>query len=226
MDSNHLFWDGYNVSQTRAEDVSVMLDLLTDVNEIVFGDAGETMIIPVFTTEKPINDGVSGLILAEGGHFTCHTFSRRGVAFIDLYAAWCYDEDLIEGLVYQHLGPVYVQHCGESTREGFGRHAVLRIPAQTMEVSEQLVENLVTGIGMTKLARSMTSASAEGCDVIQPITESHIALHNYAEGAMLDVFSCKDFSTEALMSVLADFDILPSEMAMISRGTDMTNKQL
>lgn len=60
----HLFLDGYGASQTDAESVPAMQNLLQQVNAEAFRGIGKLRIIPVLGDEKPRNNGLSGIILA------------------------------------------------------------------------------------------------------------------------------------------------------------------
>ena len=86
---NHRCFDLYNAGEGDLESLPKMLSLLTEVNQRFFGRRGNIEIIPVLdrNAPKPINNGISGIVLAKAGHFTCHTFSQRDVAFVDYFSA-------------------------------------------------------------------------------------------------------------------------------------------
>lgn len=219
---NRLLVDGYGSPQSIVESHSVMQKLLQEVNEIVFGGRGIIRIIPVFEEANPRNNGLSGIILAPGGHFTCHTFSHRGVFFIDVVAMQVLNRDALLHIISKRLKPSRIVLCERDLGSGFGRHVILRIPSQDFVIANALIDKIVAAIQMTPLCTRMSIMQPEKCDVLQPITESHIGFHD----GILDVFSCKDFSVDSLISALDSFDIRPSKMLTVSRGFDMDDKIL
>lgn len=220
---NHQFMDGYGADRSVMEDATTMSALLERVNRELFKGWGSTTIVPVFNTERPRNNGVSGIILGRGGHFTCHTFSERGVLFADAYSATCQTTS-IPDIVDHYFQPNYLQQCEQDLGPGFGRHVILQIPSPPRSLEEVLIDHILEAIKMTRLCRKMFYWS--GLDLLQPITKSHIALHYGEHETMLNVFSCKDFSVEKLLSVLYQYNIQPIEMATVSRGIDMEDKIL
>lgn len=225
--SQHLLLDCYGASCSDSESVRLMWGLLEAVNRTVFSAVGIPSLITVLGNEKPVNNGLSGIILAPDGHFTCHTFSRRGVTFVDAYAAEeKYDCSKIPAIIEHYLPPKYSLRCSEDLGKGFGRHVILRIPPQPPAEALRLIDSIVDGIHMTRLAQRIVYVDPSGAgisDILQPITESHIALHS---DGTLDVFSCKDFSVDDLMRTLESFDIHPETAITVSRGFNMNNLDL
>ena len=224
---DHLFLDGYDSPRIIAEDVVIMEKLLRRVNEMMFQSSGVTCIVPVLGDEKPRNNGVSGIVLAAGGHFTCHTFSQRGIFFADAASIFdlnlSYAKDLLEDL----LQPQRLASCTKDTGTvGFGKHLVLHIPSQTIRESNRLISAIVSAIHMTNLCGRMQCLNRGNISILQPITESHISIHNVGPDAVLDVFSCKYFHTDDVLQVLHRFGINPHQITEVSRGVNMTDKTL
>lgn len=222
--SSHIFLDGYGSDADAMENTSVMSVLLRRINEALFGNRGCIKIAPVFNDEKPRNNGISGMILARDEHFTCHTFSQRGVFFADVCTASDRRESFIPLLLEESFHPDYTQLCERDLGPGFGRQVVMRLPSLLKNVANRLLDEILDAIQMTRLCRRMSYC--DGADLLQPITESHVALHCNEHSATLDVFSCKDFSVEKLLSVLDRFNVQPIMMVTVSRGVDMTDKIL
>ncbi len=222
---DHLFLDGYGASQSDAENIPKMCDLLQQVNAEAFRGIGKLRIIPVLGDEKPRNNGLSGIILAPGGHFTCHTFSHRGIYFADLYAPRSHHNDA-ESLLRKIFDAAYIRQCRADIGPGFGRHVVVKIPPQIPTTACWLIESIVSSIHMTRLCQRMVYSQLDDVDILQPITESHIAIHNAGNQAVLDVFSCKDFSVDELLKALSNFGIEPFEMTSVSRGIELEDKIL
>lgn len=227
---DHALLDGYGSPIAIAEDVAVMDALLCRINEMMFQNSGTACIVPVLGNEKPHNNGVSGIVLAAGGHFTCHTFSQRGIFFADAASISNLNLSYIKDLLDEMLRPQKLVSCTKNTGTvGFGKHLVLHIPSQTVRESNRLISAIVSAIHMTNLCGRMQCLNRNNISVLQPITESHISIHNVGPNAVLDVFSCKYFHTEDVMQVLHRHGITWSQIssvAEVSRGIDMEDKTL
>ena len=224
---DHLFLDGYGSPRAIAEDVAVMETLLCRVNEVMFQNSGVTCIVPVLGDKKPRNNGVSGIVLAAGGHFTCHTFSQRDIFFADAAFAFDLRPNYVENLLKELMKPQALMPCAKDiSTVGFGKHLVLHIPSQTLEESNRLISAIVSAIHMTNLCGRMQCLTQGSISILQPITESHIAIHNIGPDAVLDVFSCKYFHTEDVMQVLHQFGIVSGRITEVSRGVNMKDKTL
>lgn len=129
-------------------------------------------------------------------------------------------------MLQKTISATHLRHCCSDLGPGFGRHAVLTIPRQVPSAARELIESIVSSIHMTRLRRRMVYTRADDVDILQPITESHIAIHNAGDRAMLDVFSCKDFSVDELLKTLNNFGIKPFEMTTVSRGVELEDKIL
>lgn len=227
---DHVFLDGYDSPIAIAEDTAVMETLLCQVNEMMFQGTGATRIVPVLGDKKPRNNGVSGIVLAAGGHFTCHTFSQRGIFFADAASIFDLNPDYVKDLLDEMLRPQRLISCTKDTGAvGFGKHLVLYIPSQTVRESNRLISAIVSAIHMTNLCGRMQCLNRGNISILQPITESHVSIHNVGPNAVLDVFSCKYFHTEDVMQVLHQRGITWSQISTVTevtRGIDMEDKTL
>lgn len=224
---NHLFLDGYGSPQKLAEDAVAMTHFLQDIKDSMFHGSGEMRIVPIIGGTKPQNDGVSGIVLASGGHFTCHTFSQRGIFFADAISIRRFEREPIKAVTEEHLRPQTLKLCqADSDAPGFGRHLILHIPRRTPAESHEIISAIVSAIHMTNLCERMEIVKPENFSIIQPITESHISLHSVGPNAILDVFSCKDFSPDDVLRTLHEFGIAPLQMSSVGRGLDLKDKTL
>lgn len=223
---SHLFLDGYDTPAAIAEDTDVMANLLREINVIMFHGSGTIQIIPVLGDKKPRNNGISGVILTSGGHFTCHTFSRRGVFFADAFPVYRQTRSEIKDQIISTFQPHYTQSRQNDYGNGFGRHVVLRLPERPAAFWEPLIQDVMAAIGMHALGCIMTDGNKHSFSLIRPIQESHISVHVKGGVAYLDVFSCREFSTDDLLKVLVTAEIYPTEMLNVTRGVKMIDKVL
>ena len=70
----HFFLDCYEVNEELLASVDNMKYLLTQVNKKYFNGAGNIILIPYFCGKVKADGGISGIILGNNCHFTCHTF--------------------------------------------------------------------------------------------------------------------------------------------------------
>ena len=222
----HLFLDGYETPLAVAEDVEIMGRLLQEINTFMFHGTGAIQTIPVLDGKKPRNNGVSGVILASGGHFTCHTFSKRGVFFADAFPVYRQTRGEIKAQIISAFHPHHIQHRQNDYGNGFGRHVVLRLPERPAVFWTPMLDTIMTAINMTPLGFAMSDTDEHSFSLIRPIQESHISVHVKDGVAALDVFSCKDFSTDDLLKTLAAADLYPTEMISVTRGVKMIDKVL
>lgn len=231
---NHRCFDLYNAGEGDLESLPKMLSLLTEVNQRFFGRRGNIEIIPVLdrNAPKPINNGISGIVLAKAGHFTCHTFSQRDVAFVDYFSA---RDDLItdeaaseiEALLSELYPSARIVPCTENLGAGFGRQVMIESKMSLCPKRAcAMIQVIMREIGMHELSASKMVFGEGYYDIIQPITESHISIHQIEDNTLyIDVFSCRDFSMESLVGVLDQY--LPGYgYRSITRGFELADKTL
>lgn len=222
--------DFYGIRQDVAEDSVRVFYLLRAVNDELFDGRGTVTTIPVLDkTKKPENNGISGILNAPGGHFTIHTFSCRSVAFVDLFKQSGLSKDnrrrLIQ-FVKHSLGGTSIDVCQSSTLPSFGTHCVLRLRDIPLALALPTISTIVERIGMRPLSECQILTQGADYDIIQPITESHIAAHRHGGNLYLDVFSCKPFGATRLVRILQNEGIWVLDEATISRGSKMKNQRL
>lgn len=220
---SHYFFDGYEIDQELLSD-PVKLEFKMRVilehcsvrdHQIVTKnvEAGD------FPHIKEEDTGISTVILFPGGHFTCHTYPHIGVVYVDLFHVNGVDSRSLDQEMCELLKPGHYDSRHERQESGaYGKHLVLEVPdIVDVEQGVQLVGEIRKILGMTKLMPMMVRSDAQSgvsnFDIVQPIVESHIALHKCLPGAVLvntrgqytialDVFSCRDFSTEAVLQLV------------------------
>ncbi len=231
---NHKCYDLYHAGEGDLASVPKILSLLSGVNRQFFGLRGNIEIIPLLdrNAPKPINNGISGIVLTKAGHFTCHTFSQRDVAFVDYFSA---RDDLItdevtsgiEALLAELYPAARIVPCTKNLGAGFGRHVMIESKTSLgHERGYEMVRAIMCAINMHDLSACKIEVGEDYYDLIQPITESHISIHQIVDGMLyIDVFSCRDFSLESLFQTVDKY--LPGYgFSTITRGFELADKTL
>ena len=230
--SNHGIWrlDIYGETDGTAmwESVDVMEKLMRGVSAELFGGNGRFQVIPCDHLADP---GVSGVFLGLGRHFTCHTFNKRNAAFLDVYGLnnddsvnriWNFETESksLQEFVskyYPSRQMVLVEGSEGAPNGGrYGKH--LYFKCQRMKLSEaiQVVEQLLVVLDMKKLIPLMVEVGpSEEFDLLQTITESHIACHVCGECMDVDIFSCRDFPSGPALGLFPEV----REMREYRRGS-------
>lgn len=214
---NRLFCDISNHGATELLDSESIMSKLLNAN-ISHEDIREyqRLLIPCHHLPDP---GVSGVILAPHFHFTCHTFTRQGTAYVDAcgFKNPNYIEHMVSLISQSYQASKVIQHSVDEDNScgNFGRHLVYLLPRPTFAEACQIVTDIVSAIDMHKLAEMVTLERArDDYDILQPIVESHIAAHTVGDQLALDVFSCKYFDDTKLATLLPH----PESSYLIPRG--------
>lgn len=205
----------YPESAEKLSNENLLSDLLTRIIRELKPKAATCRTIPCQELPKP---GVSGIILASGFHFTCHTFSADNMIYIDAFGLHSEDD---RTNIIQSIMELY-DICRMATHSpafdfpsNFGRHITFTVPYVPAETMIAKINQLVKDIDMHELCPMFTRLSDDGSyDILQPITESHIAAHAKADRVEVDVFSCNPFDDQEI------FKIFPERFAvhLIPRG--------
>lgn len=223
----HQMVDLYGVDPSRSENVQNVYELLSWINHEAFSDCGIIQLIPVVDKTESLNNGISGIINAPFGHFTIHTFSQRGVAFVDLFGE-ALERELTIISAIKHSMPYASSNQRQEERKeeeyNFGKHLVLRCDYIPLITAVRLIDQIISTIKMTPLGRANVILNRENdYDLIRPITESHIAFHspgNYR--TWIDIFSCKAFDSHDILKLFNEiWSIRPQAAYQVSRGTRM-----
>ena len=238
----HSTLDGFGGHRSRFDDVRLVHELLEELpGQLGLEPAMPPMILPYYNGVEPDDCGVSGFVFLPGGHLTLHTFSFRECYFADLVAPGGFDTGELTRILRTAL-PVrtvdtHTAHRPErfdevrvAPEDDFGPHLLLNIDGysgpQTMDGLFTLFDNLPPRIDMTPIMRPyvLRSNLPTGGTVLSAMTmiaESHIAIHIH-EGtgkAFFDIFSCKFFDTDAVLSELkAAFPGKAHATQLIARG--------
>lgn len=233
--STHLCLDVYGIGKAAAEDKGKICRLLEQLNDRLFDSRGMIQVIPVLDENpKPENNGINGIVNSELGHFTIHTFSQRGVAFLDLMLTDGVDDNAFSGVMrvlrhnfsFEHVD--HILSADGLKPKGFGTHLILEIDKLDLNQSLMLPAQIIDVIKMVPLAPQSAIMGSLGYGIIQPITESHISVHGlHKSGRMhMDIFSCKPFEVGQVFNLLEREDIKIFSNYELYRGAKMLNKIL
>ncbi len=202
-------------SQALLDNNSVMDWILTEVEKRAVVKEMRQTLVPCQHLPDP---GVSGIILGTGFHFTCHTFSRTGMVYVDLYTSGEIDSDL-PGILRCAFHPKRIVNNMPTTQRTimgkFGRHLAFTLPYVPFETMFEEMRRLLQVIDMHELAPIMTLQRDDGSyDILQPIVESHMAAHSDGKLVYIDVFSCKWFDDAQVLRLFN----LATNIHVVPRG--------
>lgn len=223
----HLFVDIYGILPDRADDAKLMSDFMRAVHQLFPGRKGILSANKVYDSSRPKNNGVSGALVVPAAHVTFHTFSQRGVAFLDAFVDDSTTMTKILELVQKHFQ--YQSHviCRDHLGEGFGTHVVITTD-RGIEIhrANKAITEIISAIGMTPLGSRLSEHRSSNFDLLQMITESHIAIHRNSKGMTIDVFSCRPFDIQTVFAILETYHIKVSKNNhfVVSRGTNLSDK--
>ena len=203
--NKHLFLDCYSLSTELLSNVENMQTLLNEINKLLFQDKGKITLIPYFKGKIKQDGGVSGIILGNNSHFTCHTFCYKNTMFVD-YFGTIDNHEHTKKLVLKYFPTKDIDLCEQNTKDegNFGKHIIVRNSNLiTFKEGKELIERILTDINMTPINNVIENyVDTNHFDLLQPIAESHISIHRNGEEMMIDIFSCKWFDEEKLQRLL------------------------
>ncbi len=201
---NHLFYDGYKIDNKLLSNPIFIQKLLEEINKYIFRGKGKLKLIPYFNGKIKKDGGVSGIILGDGFHFTCHTFSYKNTVFVDYFGDDKRKDDVQEILLDFFDTDDY--DMGSKDKKGnFGKHIIVHPTIIQLDEAKELVKLILQKINMTPISELLINEQNESSyDVLQPLAESHISFHRKEEKMVVDAFSCKYFNPETLANILGE----------------------
>lgn len=179
----------------------VMRQMLMEIRKSVFTDQGMYQVIPCEHLEDP---GVSGIFLADSCHFTCHTFSNRDAAFADLYCTK-FDKAInqkVSSIIRKYYACERLVYNVADVIESegkYGKHLVFSCDPVSLIEAVNLMKRVLNFLDMKMLCPlNVDARSNDDYDILQAITESHIAFHTNKQKMDVDIFSCRSFSSTVL----------------------------
>ena len=98
----HFFFDGYSIDEKELANVGKVKLFMDNINKCIFNGNGKLVLIPYFDGKVKEDGGVSGIILGENSHFTCHTFCYKNTVFIDYFGDKSKHND-VKDLIFKYL---------------------------------------------------------------------------------------------------------------------------
>lgn len=200
---NHLFYDGYDLNNELLGNPEFVRFLMEQINKYVFANKGKISMLPYFDGKIKTDGGVSGIILGDNFHFTCHTFSFKNTVFVDYFG-----DDSKKGIVQDILLDVFETEnfdMGSKDTQGkFGKHIIIRPKILTLDDAINMVKVILKEIDMTPIMDVLINKKDEcNFDILQPIAESHISFHRANEQMVVDAFSCKYFNVKKFLELFS-----------------------
>lgn len=203
---NHLFFDGYNLNESYLKDPSFVSEVMNSINHYIFSDKGKITLLPYFNGKVKKDGGVSGVILGDGFHFTCHTFCYKNTVFIDYFG----DEEKkidVLNIIFDYFKTDDYDMGSKDIKGNFGKHIIVRPKVLSFDDAQDMVKLILKEIDMTPITNLIINKkSNEYFDILQPIAESHISFHRKEKDMVVDAFSCKYFDVNKFMSLLKEND--------------------
>lgn len=204
---SQFFCDGYDIDNDLLNDVSLINDFVMEVKKTINDDKGKIVLIPYFNGKVKEDGGISVIILGDGFHFTCHTFSYKKTAFFDCYCEYNIDEKLLP-IIIKYFNVHDYDLCKDNSEKtgNFGKHVIIKkCKKMGYDESIQLVKDIIKKIKMTPIYDIITNYKDEdNFDILEPIAESHISVHCVKGKMFIDIFSCKTFNENEVLSLLPD----------------------
>ena len=211
---NHLFYDGYDLDNKKLEEIKYISEFIKDINKTIFNSIGEISIIPYFDGKVKLDGGISGIIIGPNFHFTCHTFCFKKTVFIDYYG-----DDKLKDVLFQKILKTFKTNNydlgSKDTPGNFGKHIIIESQPISFNEGTKIVNTILEIIKMTSISELLISKTDnDSFDILQPIAESHISLHQHNNILIMDVFSCKDFNTEDVLQIINNI----KNIKIVNRG--------
>lgn len=199
----HFFFDGYEIETNKLDNDKIILNLLDDINKLLKKNKGKSVIILCFDNKDLFADGISGIILGNNFHFTCHTFSNRNAIFVDLYNSEIVDNDNLISIFKKYFEVKRYDLCSDNKITGkFGKHIIIKSDTIQFEDAVELIDKIIKNIEMHPIHEKICSITKDGYDILRPIAESHVSIHCHNNECIIDVFSCNNFDEEKIFALL------------------------
>lgn len=179
-------------------------------------------VIDCMEAANPKMAGVSSVVLDRNMHLAIHTFSEIEAVFVDYFGDLCPSERALLTQMLEEFFTPSMANFGilgvfgtraASPQGAFGQHVCYERAAMDLPTARGLVNDTVIQIKMTPLGASLELMNLplfDEYDILQPIAESHIAIHTHGGKSLIDVFSCKPFDVKAVSELVGCTPIVES----------------
>lgn len=198
---NHLFYDGYGLKEEELADPNFIGRFINLINEKLFDNRGIVTLIPYFNGKVRKDGGVSGILLGDNFHFTCHGFCYKNTVFIDYYGDESKKEELLN-MITNYFKTDDYDLGSRDVKGNFGKHLIIEPNTMTVDEAVNKIREILKEIVMTPITDELINKIDDNnYDVIQPIAESHISFHQHNNYLMVDAFSCNYFDPDKFLSL-------------------------
>ena len=157
---NHLFYDGYKLDNKLLANPSFVNALLEEVNKYIFKDKGKIKLLPYFNGKVKKDGGVSGIILGDGFHFTCHTFCYKNTVFVDYFG----DDDKkekVHEILLDYFDTDDYDMGSKDVKGNFGKHIIVRPPIVSLDDAKSLIKIILKEIDMRPITDLLVNESSQ-----------------------------------------------------------------
>lgn len=211
---NHLFYDGYDLENELLENPEFIKNIMEQINQKVFDNRGLISILPYFDGKIKKDGGVSGIIIGDNFHFTCHTFSFKNTVFVDYFGDEA-KKEIIQDILFNVFDTKNYDMGSKNIKGNFGKHIIMSPKPLNLNESIKMIETILKEIDMTPITKMIINKKDDfNFDILQPIAESHISIHRIDEQMVVDAFSCKYFDVNKLLELFK----ISSDYIEVNRG--------
>ena len=211
---NHLFYDGYNLDNEILSNPEAINSLLETINKYIFLNKGKISLLPYFNGKVKKDGGVSGIILGDGFHFTCHTFSYKNTVFVD-YFGDDNSKERVSQILFDFFDTDEFDMGSKDVKGNFGKHIIVHPPSIALPDAKNVIRVILKEINMTPIMELLVNQyGKDSFDLLQPIAESHISFHKKNDEMVVDAFSCKYFDVDKFLKIMET----PEEYIEVNRG--------
>ena len=206
-------YDGQKLSNLYMDNVTKFKEFMNLINEKHI--KGSLTIIPYFEGKVKEDSGITGCIVGNGKHFTCHTFCYKGNVYIDCFNILPVNYEELEKEVKNHYSAdnyneYFINESNKisfNKQNKFGKHLILKTNNDIeIEIAKTIINKLLIKINMTPIHDLIINKHDLGYDLLQIIAESHISCHKKNNLIYFDIFSCNDFSTKDVQEIFKSYE--------------------
>lgn len=210
-DINHFFFDGYEIQNDKLDNIEIISKLLDDINSLYINGKGQCITIPYFGNKDSLDDGISGIVLGNDFHFTCHTYSNMNTVFVDLYNGKIINNNnTIINTLNKYFETNKFDLCVNNELLGkFGKHVIIQTDKIDYQKALILIDKIIENIDMHPIHEKICSVFEDKYDILRPIAESHVSIHCH-DNCIIDIFSCNTFDEKKIIELLSNIHSISS----------------
>ena len=213
-DINHFFFDGYEIQNDKLDNIEIVSKLLSDINSFFLNGKGRCITIPYFGNRDLLDDGISGIVLGNNFHFTCHTYNNMNTVFVDLYNGKAINSHEIINTLNKYFEPNKYDLCINNELSGkFGKHVIIQTDKIDYQKALILIDKITENIDMHPIHEKICSVFEGKYDILIPIAESHVSIHCH-DNCIIDIFSCNTFDEKKVVELLGNIQ----SISLVERG--------